>query len=92
MTDEREEALADQGDMDRKMEQEDRHRRLGEAPRYLVQAELGVGKLHGYWDPVILRCDIALHHGVPIKVFKAETELGRLSYHPITVDELKEEK
>lgn len=94
MTDEREEALADQGDMERKEAREGAYisaRTLGNAPRYLVQPDL-TGALYAYWDPLLVRCDVALHRGIKVTVFKATTELGRLSYHPITVDELKEEK
>lgn len=90
MTDEREEALADQGDMERKRDREE-HMILGHrAPRYLLLSNNG--SVYSYWDPVVLRCDYAANPLDVDNLFKARSEMGRLCYYPITIAELKEEK
>lgn len=90
MTDEREEAQADQGDMERKRDREEQMILGHKVPRYLLLSKNG--SAYSYWDPVILRCDYAANPTDVENLLKARSEMGRLYYHPITIAELKEER
>lgn len=52
-------------------------------PRFLVQSSDGI--LHGYWDPLILRCDIRTNKGEEIRLFERVPGI-LVRYQPISIE------
>jgi hypothetical protein len=56
-------------------------------PRYLVQTSDGV--LHAYFNAEILRIDLSVNKGESVKLFERVVEMGRISYVPITIEQVR---
>lgn len=61
--------------------------RMSANPTYLVQTSDGA--LHGYWDPIVLRCDLA-RDGIAtdVKLYRLIVDF-RVRYVPMSREELK---
>lgn len=59
-------------------------------PNFLVQTQDGV--LHAYFNPQILRIDLATNRDEEVKLFKVTHMAGRTRYKPTTKEEIEAER